>query len=169
MQLDVTRAIQSPGTEFPFDLFEEHGAEQWNGDDMSFTSPLHFTGVFFCSEESVFVSGHVSTTVRVPCAACLEPADQPVLAQVNEQFVRAGVAQEEHFAYEGHTLQLDELVMGALYMNLPMRILCHAGCKGICPQCYVNLNHTQCSCQKDSPEKHPFAALASLLNQDEEV
>lgn len=170
MQLDVTRAIQSPGEEFPFDILEGRQSEEWNGDTMAFEGPVHVSGVYMALGETVQIRGQVKATVHVPCANCLEDARYTLEAPLEESFVHdAQKAQEDDFTYEGHVLELDGAVMGAIFMNMPMRILCRADCKGLCPHCYVNLNHVACSCPKELPSKQPFAALASLLNQDEEV
>lgn len=170
MQVDVTRAIQSPGETFAFDLLEGHAPEEWDGDVMTFEGPIHVSGTYMMLEDVVQIKAKVKASVCVPCANCLEEARYTLTAQMDENFVRdAQKAQEDDFTYEGHTLELEDAVMGTIFMNMPMRILCRPDCKGLCPHCYQNLNHAACSCPKELPVKQPFAALASLLNQDEEV
>ena len=56
-----------------------------------------------------------------------------------------------------------------ILLELPSRILCKEDCRGLCAQCGANLNVNACSCQKDLTSRNPFSALASLLNEDEEV
>lgn len=170
MQLDVTRAIQAPGETFPFDILEGRQPEEWDGEMMTFEGPIHVSGTYTVHSDVVQVHAKVKASVCVPCANCLEDARHTLTAEMDENFVRdADKAQEDDFTYEGHTLELDDAVMGTIFMNMPMRILCKPDCKGLCPRCYQNLNHAACSCPKELPAKHPFAALASLLNQDEEV
>ena len=170
MQLDVTRAIQSPGEAFPFDILEGHQPEEWAGDTMTFDGPIHVSGSVTVLSDVVQVRAKVKASVCVPCANCLDDARYTLAAEMDENFVRdADKAEEDDFTYEGHTLELDDAVMGTIFMNMPMRILCKPDCKGLCPRCYQNLNHAACSCPKELSSKNPFAALASLLNQDEEV
>ena len=76
---------------------------------------------------------------------------------------------EDTYTYSGHVLELDEAVRTALLLEMPTRVLCKPTCRGLCPQCGQDLNINACSCQKDLPRRNPFSALASLLNEDEEV
>lgn len=170
MQLDITRAIQNPGTEFPFDALSGHAPEDWNGDTLFFESPIHVSGTYFVVGDTAYVRGKVKVTLKTACASCLDDAQMVLETDIDEGFVRdEDKVKEDEFTYVGHMLFLDDLVMGAIYTHLPMRFLCKEDCKGICQSCYTNLNQATCSCPKELPTKHPFAALASLLNQDEEV
>lgn len=170
MQLDIGRALKSPGVEFEFALEEARAPEPWHGDELVFERPISLSGVYAAAGESILLRGEVRTTVSAPCADCLEPAVLPVSAKVDEVFTREEDPDNpDRFTYEGHVLHLDDLVLGAILLEMPMRLLCRPDCKGLCPICGANLNHTQCACQKEMPSKQPFAALASLLNQDEEV
>ena len=76
---------------------------------------------------------------------------------------------EDTYTYSGHVLELDDAVRTALLLELPSRILCKEDCRGLCSQCGADLNINECSCQKDLTHRNPFSALASLLNEDEEV
>ena len=76
---------------------------------------------------------------------------------------------EDQYTYTGHVLELDDAVRTAVLLELPSRILCKEDCRGLCAQCGANLNVNACSCQKDLTSRNPFSALASLLNEDEEV
>ena len=78
-------------------------------------------------------------------------------------------ADDDQYTYSGHVLELDEAVRTALLLELPSRILCKEDCRGLCDQCGADLNINECSCQKDLTHRNPFSALASLLNEDEEV
>jgi uncharacterized protein len=47
-----------------------------------------------------------------------------------------------------HEVSLDGHIYESLIVSIPMRILCRADCKGLCPNCGANLNHETCSCDK---------------------
>ena len=87
---------------------------------------------------------------------------------------REGARAHQQTSSEGKEAQQDAFLKllsdsTALLLELPSRILCKEDCKGLCSQCGANLNDHECSCQKDLIRKNPFSALASLLNEDEEV
>jgi uncharacterized protein len=50
------------------------------------------------------------------------------------------------------------------YLALPMKPLCVADCKGLCPSCGTNLNKSVCGCQAawDDPR---LAALKALKKE----
>ncbi len=58
-------------------------------------------------------------------------------------------------------IHLDDLFRQQLYLALPLKRLCRADCKGICPCCGVDLNIETCRCPQVLVAS-PFAALAAL-------
>ncbi|MFH1756381.1 MAG: DUF177 domain-containing protein [Candidatus Latescibacterota bacterium] len=50
-----------------------------------------------------------------------------------------------------------------LIINIPIRILCDEGCKGLCPDCGADLNSNPCSCIRTTESR--WDALKSLKNR----
>lgn len=173
MKLDITRGIQRKGIDVPFDLVDAWGEDHWNGDTISFVRPVSFSGTYMLADETVIVRGVARAVIESPCARCLTPTETALEAEVEEAFIRdtgePHAADEDQYMYSGHVLELDEAVRTALLLEMPSRILCKEDCRGLCDQCGANLNINECSCQKDLTHRNPFSALASLLNEDEEV
>lgn len=173
MKLDITKGIQRKGVDVPFDLVDAWGGDHWNGDAIAYVRPVSFSGTYMLADETVIVRGTARAEIESPCARCLKPAVTAVSAEVEEAFVRdtgeERKAEDDQYMYSGHVLELDEAVRTALLLELPSRILCKEDCRGLCPQCGQDLNINECSCQKDLTHRNPFSALASLLNEDEEV
>lgn len=173
MKLDMTKGIQRRGVEVPFDLVDVWGEDRWNADTFSYIRPVSFSGTYMLADETVIVRGTARARVESPCARCLAPAQTDIVAKVDEAFVRdtgdGAPVEEDQYTYTGHVLELDDAVRTALLLELPSRILCKEDCRGLCAQCGANLNVNACSCQKDLTSRNPFSALASLLNEDEEV
>lgn len=173
MRLDITQGIQRKGFDVPFDLAELWGEDRWHGDTIFFVRPVSFSGKYMLAGESVVVRGTARATVQSRCARCLAPALTAVSAEVEEVFVRDGgeatPEPQETYRYSGHVLELDEAVRSALLLELPSRVLCKEDCLGLCPRCGQDLNQKRCSCPKEIKGRNPFAALAALLDEDEEV
>lgn len=55
-------------------------------------------------------------------------------------------------------VDLKEITRQQLCLSLPQRQLCNENCKGICPECGVDMNIDPCHCQRDR-NKSPFAVL----------
>ena len=173
MKLDITKGIQRKGIEVPFDLIESWAEDHWNGDTVEYVRPVSFSGTYMLADETAVVRGVARARIQSPCARCLKPAVTELEADVEEAFLRDRGEEREpgddQYMYSGHVLELDEAVRTALLLEMPSRILCKEDCKGLCCQCGQDLNITECSCQKDLGHRNPFSALASLLNEDEEV
>ena len=175
MKLDITKGIQRKGTSVEVELSDTWGEDRWNGDTISFAGPVTFSGVYMLADETAIVRGTVCADISSNCARCAGPAMTHVTAELEEAYVRdtgderMEALDEDQYTYSGHVLELDDAVRTALLLELPSRILCKEDCKGLCSQCGADLNINECSCQKDLIRKNPFSALASLLNEDEEV
>ena len=175
MKLDITKGIQRKGTSVEVELSDTWGEDRWNGDTISFAGPVTFSGVYMLADETAIVRGTVCADISSNCARCAGPAMTHVTAELEEAYVRdtgderMEALDEDQYTYSGHVLELDDAVRTALLLELPSRILCKEDCKGLCSQCGADLNINECSCQKDLIRKIPFSALASLLNEDEEV
>ena len=173
MKLDITKGIQRKGFDVPFELTDAWGEDHWNGDTIAYVRPVSFSGTYMLADETVIVRGIARAAIESPCARCLKPTETVVEAELDEAFIRdlgeEREADDDQYMYSGHVLELDEAVRTALLLELPSRILCKEDCLGLCDQCGADLNINACSCQKDLTRRNPFSALASLLNEDEEV
>jgi len=173
MKLDITKGIQRKGFDVPFELTDAWGEDHWNGDTIAYVRPVSFSGTYMLADETVIVRGVARAVIESPCARCLKPTETKVEAEFDEAFIRdmgeEREADDDQYMYSGHVLELDEAVRTALLLEMPSRVLCKEDCLGLCDQCGADLNINACSCQKDLTRRNPFSALASLLNEDEEV
>jgi len=167
MFLDITRAIQSPGTEIPFTLSEEVAAQDILGEQVTFDKAA-ITGFVSAVGEKIFVRGRLSSKAHALCANCLAPAQAPIEVQFQETFVHeADDPDEEAFTYEGSKLEFADLALSLCVLALPMRFLCREDCPGLCGTCGKDSQF--CTCQKENHQRHPFEKLQQMLLKDEEV
>lgn len=176
MKLDITKGIQKKGVDVAFELTDVWGEDHWNGDTIAYVRPVTLSGTYMLADETVIVRGFARAVVQSPCARCLKPTETMLEAEFEEAFIRdkgeyseALDVDDDQYMYTGHVLDLDEAVRTVLLLEMPSRILCKEDCRGMCCQCGADLNINECSCQKDLIRRNPFSALASLLNEDEEV
>ena len=57
-------------------------------------------------------------------------------------------AKDDSLTLENGKIDLIRTAYDALSLEVPMVILCKEDCKGICPDCGVNLNNEDCRCEK---------------------
>jgi uncharacterized protein len=125
--------------------------------------------------EEILVRGTVKAEVQFECDRCLSEMVVPVTQSFDLLYLPAhqpGNAGEEHeltdddlsiVYYQGHVLNLDDLVREQVELTLPMTRICKEECKGLCPECGANLNEGQCACTDASIDPR-WAALKGLKN-----
>ncbi|HEX6045982.1 MAG TPA: DUF177 domain-containing protein [Pyrinomonadaceae bacterium] len=145
---------------------------------VSLTVPASVKGTVKRAGNDVCVNGHVDARVQVECDRCLKPVELPVSADFDLEYITgaeyesssAAALSEEELAvsvFDGDAIDVDEIVKEQILLAVPARTLCREDCKGICPECGMDLNTGQCNCAADEVDPR-WAALKSLKNTDTE-
>ena len=69
--------------------------------------------------------------------------------------------------YRDDQIDLGQLIEEQFYLALPMKPLCKADCKGLCPNCGTNLNVETCDCDVRWEDPR-LAGLKALMNRDKD-
>jgi uncharacterized protein len=124
---------------------------------------------------SIFVRGHLSTSVEVECGRCLAAVVAPLAFDVESEFfpeidIVTGhslplPADDLAFTIDpNHELDLSEVVRQHLLLELPMSTICDDACRGLCPRCGANLNQGSCTCV-EVPADERLAPLLELFER----
>jgi uncharacterized protein len=100
----------------------------------------------------------VTVEERFPLDAVTHPTAPPPEGEEFDNIVAAVV----HMDAGKPILDLDELLRQELLVEVPMRALCGAACRGLCPRCGADLNQGPCACPPDEAAS-PLAQLGTLL------
>jgi uncharacterized protein len=123
--------------------------------------------------QEVRLRGEIRTEVELLCDRCLAPERKPLAVEFDASFIPREVeaAKDENVelqaedlivaAYEGDSVDLDELVREQIMLALPLRRLCREDCKGLCQKCGADLNAGHCSCEQGEIDPR-WSALAAL-------
>ena len=169
MQLEVDK-IPQRGREFrhiyaPGELQLEDAQTRFIGD-------VEIIGRAARKSDGVSLQGNINAQVEVLCDRCLSP----VAVHVDTPFEATYVPVEEANASEstalrpvdmsfspldGDAIDVDQLVCEQVLLALPIRMLCHPECKGLCASCGMDLNLDSCNCEKIEVDAR-WAALAAL-------
>jgi uncharacterized protein len=107
--------------------------------------------------DEIEVRGGLATKVELTCARCLEPFTHAVDVRYNlvyrplssvtrgDEF-QVPHGEEELGFYRESGLLLEEVAKEQLLLSLPIKTICQAECRGLCPVCGANLNREQCGC-----------------------
>ncbi|MFS0727797.1 YceD family protein [Paenibacillus sp. 1P07SE] len=115
----------------------------------------------------VRLEGEMSIDVAFACSRCLEPANEHLDIAFSERFKlavpeSAAPPEEDVIVVEEDKFDLEPYLEEALLLHLPFVPLCSDTCKGLCPQCGVNRNETDCSCSGERIDPR-MAALKDLF------
>jgi uncharacterized protein len=113
----------------------------------------------------------VSLTASFACDRCLSPFRSPLISSYRMYYVpeeRADLQvdpSELQVVPPGFsTIDMTEDVRQTIVLSIPPKLLCSESCKGLCPNCGVNLNSDTCSC-RDEFEDTRWEQLSKLKNQ----
>ena len=123
----------------------------------------------------VELSGQLSVEVEIPCGRCLAPSLYTLETSFSHSYVDAlpQVSGEDGEELElsaeemglelidGETIDLTEEIQQQVVLLVPAHPLCSEGCKGLCFECGVDLNHEKCQCADKKVGMH-FAGLKDL-------
>ena len=163
MKLDVSDALSHPGQEYPFSGTQAIADQEISGDIVRMDDCM-VEGRFMADEDgNIAVEGRLRTVAHAPCANCLEQAHAEIGNEFDEVFLRNGDPEDDEiFAYEGHEISLDKLVMSYAVMALPIRFLCREDCPGF--------EYRDPDAVRTEPGiQFPFAGLQQMLDNNEEV
>ena len=148
------------------------------------SDPVHVTGSFESMVDGLIFTTHVSAPLQAECTRCLKPIDRdlevdpvvffpyktPEPDQTNGKVEIIAGEEEGGDTYPlsegGAFADLEALLRDNLVEALPLQPVCKPDCRGLCPQCGVDLN--------EHPDHHHevmddrWDALKGLRDQLEE-
>jgi uncharacterized protein len=135
-------------------------------------APATVNGKIRLARNEVFVNGHVDTRAQVECDRCLKPIELPVSGDFELEYITGSEYESSAAAelteaelsvsvFDGHAIDVDEIVKEQILLAVPTRMLCREDCKGICPQCGVDRNTGECNCETKEIDPR-WAALKDL-------
>ena len=113
--------------------------------------------------EDIRLVGSFSTEIDALCARCLDPVHNSVSEKFDLLYRPLGIdarsaevsisqAETEIGYYQGEGLLLEDVLKEQILLALPVKQVCRASCKGLCPQCGKNLNVESCDCVTSMPD-----------------
>jgi len=172
MLLDLTR-LRQPET----DLDRHYESSAFEPRDQVFrvVAPVDLRLTVHKDRDRYRLVGALRTELELGCSRCLEgyrmPVDVPFELRYLPQSENAGdeeraVEDDDLSAayYRDEVIDLGQLIEEQLYLALPMKPLCSPACKGLCPQCGVNLNAETCGCNLRWEDPR-LAGLKAILSE----
>lgn len=156
--IDLTKSLANCGEKIPFcgDFALEDGLLPYPDAKLEKVS-LNFWVTYL--NPNVSVCGTITVFVSGSCDRCLEKVSQSFVLNFDQTFFKDS-AEEGCYAYFGSKLDVTKAVQDEIVLSVPTLLLCSPNCKGLCPKCGANKNHTDCGC--DTGKENAFSALKNL-------
>lgn len=165
MQISISSIKDRQGATLPFD-FTMSPSEFYvtTAEGVQVMTPVRVDGKVTNTGESMLVKAKASGRITLHCSRCLQPVESDVEAEIEERYRRLGTGgpaldDEDELAdeddvgyYERDRIDLGEVVRENFALQIPMKSVCNDACRGLCPQCGINLNVESCSCRPDDTD-----------------
>lgn len=145
------------------------GEIDYRGVEFEQRGPLKVRAVAKLDGEEIRIRGYLETRLEARCDRCLAPVEFPVRRDFDLAYRPvASIAREEEIEvagdelgvgfYSGEGIDLADLLSEQVILSVPMKIVCRAECRGLCPVCGADRNREDCHCPSPRSES-PFAKL----------
>ena len=142
-----------------------------DGRQISILSPLEIKGEIVNTTEGMYLECNIKTTIEDFCSRCLKEMQveidsniQGFLVEKDKEFLEA---EEDIFVYHGDSLNFYKIIVDAIALNVPQKLLCSEDCRGLCPGCGADLNVEECRCSEEEKDERlidpRLAKLKDLL------
>ncbi len=122
----------------------------------------------------VVLEGDLKARVPLNCSRCLREFKYPVETEFRDEFNPAEESEEDlELAdeepgpgyYRNDELDISDVIREWILLSIPIKPLCSAGCKGLCPECGKDFNEGPCECIADEtdPRLAPLSKFKKLM------
>jgi uncharacterized protein len=145
------------------------GTLDYHGADFRQAAPLKVDVVAELNGSEIRIRGRVGTSLEACCDRCLVSVAIPVERDFDLSYRPVStIARAEEVElpedeldvgfFPGDGIELADVVTEQVILSMPMKVICQADCRGLCPVCGANLNLEKCGCLP-TQENSPFSIL----------
>ncbi len=143
-------------------------ALDYRGGEVEQIAPLKIDASAELQGAEVRIRGKLQTRVGASCDRCLGRVEIPIQREFDLYYrPMDSIAREEEIEipkeeldvgfFSGAGIELAEVATEQVILALPMKILCRADCRGLCPRCGAKRNREECRCPPPADDS-PFSA-----------
>ncbi|MDO7975606.1 YceD family protein [Oceanotoga teriensis] len=124
-------------------------------------------------------NGRINTELKLSCSRCLNEFNYNIESDFEAYYIskdfEKSLSKIEHLNsldntiyYDGINIDLTERIIEAIILKVPELPLCKEDCKGLCPNCGIDLNENpNHNCEEEYVDPR-FASLLNLLKEDKD-
>jgi uncharacterized protein len=143
---DLIRGIVNSKKEYL--VFETDAFLQEN-EDIQFVEPVKLDSTLDFVGDIIYLDGRLTSKLRISCSRCLEEFYTDIDIEIHEKFSNNLNNKDDDINFiEGDVIDINNIIENNIEMALPTKKLCTEDCKGLCHNCGINLNISNCECEK---------------------
>lgn len=127
-----------------------------------FDSPIKIDGIVDFGDTMLDVRLNVSTAGKYHCDRCAIDFVRPFELNVRVHVMRRDPEDQDEAETEGllfigahgTEFNLSDEIVDAIFLDLPIQVLCRQDCKGLCMRCGADLNEDPFVCLLPEKEQH---------------
>jgi uncharacterized protein len=130
------------------------------------SSPVILDGRIFFVDSELYLELNYRSEFIFECSRCLEGVKRDIQGRIFKEILHEDEIEEEIDAvgHSNYLINLYDVVMEDLILSIPIQVLCDSECKGLCPNCGINLNQKQCDCEDEKIDPR-FESLKQLFKE----
>ena len=147
-----------------------------SNDDIRPLKPLNINYFLTRQGEMIHAEINIKSEVEAQCSICLESMKYPIDLNLTTDYLPAlddmhgdleALRQSQEIGYYRKDICLGAFILSEMVLSMPIRYECRSGCKGLCPECGINLNEGLCSCgKKTDPRLEKLVTLKTKLRRE---
>ena len=142
------------------DLLEDGGLQ---------VNPVEVNGVISSIDGYLLLDIKYSSTWQYLCGRCITGTDYSIAGEIKRSIVKDGNDGDDGIVVVGSSvINLYDVIYNDIILNLPQQVICDDECKGLCPDCGINLNSGACECAQENNDPR-LAKLKNLFTHNKEV
>lgn len=165
MKLNIASVLKNDGASKAFLGEVSLGKVEYMGSTLDFEAPLSVTGKVQNIGGTIEISAHITGRFNTECSRCGDAVTEDFSADLFESVENDfSDIDEECISVQGNVIDISGSINACIFGNIPMQTLCREDCKGLCPECGMNLNEKECNC--DTTVYDPRFAIFRNLSKE---
>src|SRR5699024_6768131 len=176
MKIDLSKLYGQIDKVFNFDGKIERDFSNISTKEFKILEHIEYNGIIYQVGNSYMIDINIEYEYKTRCDRCLQETTKKMKTslmgkltnyeEIDQDSYNDDFNEDENgddlIFYKNDILDVEEYVIMEVSSSLPMKTLCSEECKGICPQCGINLNTEECDCITEDIEPR-FEKLKDLF------
>lgn len=162
MKYDLTQLRSQKVKEIEIDTsFTLKDDDSMLSNDTFTPGPIMVVGSIKPSGRDFIVNIKYTSTWKYLCGRCLDSTDHTIEGEIKRTIMKdKNDGDDGIVVVESSVIDLYDVIYNDVVLNLPQQVICDDECKGLCPDCGINLNSGACECAQEDIDPR----LAKLKN-----